>query len=459
MDIRTKVAQLSARMHDAPQYPTQGAVLFVDLERREHFSKYLPVDVLRSFLSGRGANMFLLHNLLLDGREPLDPQIPLIFGSGVFTGTLPSAARGNLTSVAPDSDAFLDSNCGDFFPAYQKLNGYDHLVLYGRSAEWVLLELSGGKVRFHDATPYLGMDNTDLTAAVEKDFSCDERKNMAMARITRAGENLVLCAGIMGGAKAIYARGGTGAKMGSLRLKAVMILGIGEPPDLSRGLQGEQPRSRAEDPVDQRRQVRPEKGGYPLPLQAQPHPRRDGDEKQPGDELVRHPRRRQLRRVPARHGRLLPVPDPLPSAERPHPGREGGVGRERPQGGDRERRVRRRPGGDRTPAGEELQGDPGRRHVRPPRQGGRARLCHPREVGAHDRHPRARTGPAPQQHRKRPRAGLGQHGERDRLGDGALPARHHHGEGDRRARPDVGQVRGHRKAPVHDVADGKGSAT
>ena len=76
-------------MHDVPQYPSQGAVLFVDLERREHFAKYLPVGVLRSFLSGRGANMFLLHNLLLDGREPLDPQIPMIFGSGVFTGTLP----------------------------------------------------------------------------------------------------------------------------------------------------------------------------------------------------------------------------------------------------------------------------------------------------------------------------------------------------------------------------------
>ena len=59
-------------------------MLFVDLERREHFPKYLPVGVLRSFLSGRGANMFLLHNLLLDGRAPLDPQIPMIFGDAVF---------------------------------------------------------------------------------------------------------------------------------------------------------------------------------------------------------------------------------------------------------------------------------------------------------------------------------------------------------------------------------------
>jgi aldehyde:ferredoxin oxidoreductase len=223
--IREKVARLAARMHDGPQYPSQGAVLFVDLERREHFPKYLPLGVLRSFLSGRGANMFLLHNLLLDGREPLDPQIPMIFGSGVFTGTVPTAARGNLSSAAPDSSGILDSNCGDFFPAFLKRNGYDHLVLYGRAAGWVLLELSGGEVRYHDATSYLGMDNADFTRAVERDFSCTERKEMAMARITRAGENLVLCSGIMGGPKAIYARCGTGAKMGALRLKAVMILG------------------------------------------------------------------------------------------------------------------------------------------------------------------------------------------------------------------------------------------
>jgi len=231
--IREKVERLSARMHDAPQYPSQGAVLFVDLERREHFSRYLSVGVLRAFLSGRGGNMYLLHNLLLDGKEPLDPQIPLIFGSGVLTGTVPTAARGNLSSVAPDSDAILDSNCGDFFPAFLKLQGFDHLVLYGAAAEWTLLAISPGEVRFHDATPYLGMDNTDLTRAVERDFSCTERKDMAMARITRAGENLVLCSGIMGGPKAIYARCGTGAKMGSLRLKAVMVLGSGAQPVLS----------------------------------------------------------------------------------------------------------------------------------------------------------------------------------------------------------------------------------
>jgi len=233
MDIRQRVARLSARMFDGPQYPTQGAVLFVDLERRDHFIRFLPREVFRTFLSNRGGNMFLLYNLLPDAPEALSPGVPLIFGSGGLTGAVPTACRGNASSISPDSRAVLDSNCGDAFPTFLKFHGYDHLVLYGQAPGWTLLEISHREVRFHDASPYVGMDNADVTRAVERDFSCTERKDMALARITRAGENQVLCSGIMGGPKALYARGGPGAKMGSLKLKAVLVRGRCGPPELS----------------------------------------------------------------------------------------------------------------------------------------------------------------------------------------------------------------------------------
>lgn len=229
MSIRDRVDKLLERLHDTPQYPTQGAVLFVDLEKRSHRRGYLPKEVLTTFLSGRGANMFLLYNLLATGQtghpEPLDPEVPLIFGSGVFTGYMASATRGNVTSLSPESDAILDSNAGDYFPAFMRHHGYDHLVLYGHNPQWTLLKIAFDDVQFLDATPYLGMDNLDVTAAIERDFERTERKDMALARITSAGENRVLSSGIMGGIKAIWARGGAGAKMGSLNLKAIMIDG------------------------------------------------------------------------------------------------------------------------------------------------------------------------------------------------------------------------------------------
>lgn len=230
-DIKARVESLLARMAEEPQFPAQGSVLFVDLERRQSATRFLPKDVFQTFLSNRGGNLYLLYNLLLDGREALDPQVPMIFGSGVLPGMPAEGTRGNFVTVASDGRGILDSNCCDVFPAFLKGQGYDHLVVYGEAAAWTILELAGGEVRFHEAAPYMGMNNTPFTRAIERDFSCIEGKDMAMARITRAGENLALCAGILGGPATSYARGGTGAKMGSLKLKGIMVLG--------RGTQGE----------------------------------------------------------------------------------------------------------------------------------------------------------------------------------------------------------------------------
>jgi aldehyde:ferredoxin oxidoreductase len=60
---------------------------------------------------------------------------------------------------------------------------------------------------------------------IPHDFGGTWARDLAMVNITRAGENLVLTSAIMGGPKACYARGGPGAKMGSLKLKAIVVQG------------------------------------------------------------------------------------------------------------------------------------------------------------------------------------------------------------------------------------------
>ena len=207
------------------QYPTQGATVFVDLERCEVRRGFTPLSVVRSLLAGRGANMFYLHRLLDESLQPLHPDIPLIFGSGVLTGIVPSAARGNATSWSPESGVLLDSNAGDYFPSFIRMNGIDHVVLYGRAAAWTLLHVKNGEIAFLDATSYAGLDNIDMRERVPNDFGGTWARDLAMVNITRAGENLVLTSAIMGGPKACYARGGPGAKMGSLKLKAIVVQG------------------------------------------------------------------------------------------------------------------------------------------------------------------------------------------------------------------------------------------
>ena len=223
--MRSRVDALFSRLATERQFPTQGQTLFVDLERQDVRRAWIPRRVVETFLGGRGVNMYLLHNLLDPSLEPLHPDIPLIFGTGILTSLVPSASRGNVTSWSPESKVILDSNAGDYFPSFMKLNGIDHLVLYGRAARWTLLHFEGNEARFVDAAPWLGMDNIELRAAIERDFRGVEGKDFGLAAITNAGENLVLSSGIMAGPKAIYARGGPGAKMGSLRLKGVLIQG------------------------------------------------------------------------------------------------------------------------------------------------------------------------------------------------------------------------------------------
>ena len=225
MSIRDRVVQLLSELPKEPQFPTQGATLFVDLERREVARAFTPLRVVRAFLAARGANMFYLYRLLDESLEPLHPDIPLIFGSGVLTGIVPSAARGNATSWSPESGVLMDSNAGDYFPSFIRMNGIDHIVLYGRAERWTVIRVKGGEVEFIDGMPYLGLDNIDLRARIPRDLGGTWDRDLAMVNITVAGENQVLCSAIMGGPKACYARGGPGAKMGSLKVKAIVVQG------------------------------------------------------------------------------------------------------------------------------------------------------------------------------------------------------------------------------------------
>ncbi|MGH7823045.1 MAG: hypothetical protein ACREQ9_25075, partial [Candidatus Binatia bacterium] len=73
MTGRSAVDRLLPRLSRRPGYPSQGATLFIDLERGDVRRAYTPRAVVETFLAGRGANMFYLWNLL----DPTTPEGPL----------------------------------------------------------------------------------------------------------------------------------------------------------------------------------------------------------------------------------------------------------------------------------------------------------------------------------------------------------------------------------------------
>lgn len=224
MSIHDRVDQLIQKLATTRQFPTQGEVLFIDLAKAQVRNAFIPRNIVEAFLGGRGVNMFLLYHLLDESLSPTHPEVPLIFGSGLLTSYVPSAARGNASSWSPESGVLMDSNAGDFFPSFMKWNDIDHIVIYGQPADWAQIRIENKEVHFESAAELIGLDNIDLRERFIKAHGV-EGGDFALNAITRAGEHQVLSAGIMAGPKAIYARGAPGAKMGSLKLKALMIKG------------------------------------------------------------------------------------------------------------------------------------------------------------------------------------------------------------------------------------------
>jgi len=106
-----------------------------------------------------------------------------------------------------------------------RLAGYDYLIITGRADKPVYLSIQDEDVTIRDAQHLWGLD-TRQTDRLIKDELGDE--HVEIAQVGPAGENLVAFAGIMTAIYRTAARGGTGAVMGSKRLKAVAIRGTGE---------------------------------------------------------------------------------------------------------------------------------------------------------------------------------------------------------------------------------------
>ncbi len=181
----------------------------------------IPEDVRRKFLGGRGLNIILLYQILseIDEISAFHPSTPLIFGTGILTGTgAPSSSRMNITTISPESRVFCDTNMGGFFPAHLRFAGIDTLVITGRSPEPVYLYVENGKIEIHSADFLWGKGTVETQRLLKEKHG----EYVEIACIGPAGENKVRFACIINNRKNAAGRGGSGAVMGFKNLKAIV---------------------------------------------------------------------------------------------------------------------------------------------------------------------------------------------------------------------------------------------
>ena len=194
-------------------------VHFVDLTTGDRRVSDTPPEIARAFLGGRGLNMAYLYLLRNPELDPLDSRNPLIFGTGLLTGTgVPNSSRWNVSAKSPESVALGDASCGGFFGAAMRSAGVDRLILTGRAPKLSYLYIEDGKIELRDATQYQGMNTIDVQLALEQDLG----HGIQVACIGEAGENLVRLAAVVNGIKNTASRGGMGCMMGSKNIKAIV---------------------------------------------------------------------------------------------------------------------------------------------------------------------------------------------------------------------------------------------
>jgi len=198
-------------------------IAIIDLSSEQVTVKEIPEELLRMYLGGEGLNTYLLYNYSEPGVDPLSPESPLIFGTGLVSGYDVSSSRFEVTAKSPEGEGgFGTSNCGGHWSAELKLAGFQHLLIKGKASRPVYLWVHDGEIEFRDAAFLWGHDTYECQELIQDDLGDTQVK---IAMIGQAGENLVKFANVMHGLKRAAGRTGMGCVMGSKLLKAIVVRG------------------------------------------------------------------------------------------------------------------------------------------------------------------------------------------------------------------------------------------
>ena len=197
-----------------------GKVLTVNLN--DNRVQTIPTQqYIEQFIGGRGIAVKLLYELTPKNVGALSPENVLVFMTGPLTGTLaPSSGRIDVVSKSPETKLLGGANAGGFFGPELKYAGYDGVVVTGKAASAVYLDIFNDEAELKDAQHLWGKGVFDTVKSLRKD---DEDTQVAC--IGPAGEELVNLSGVAFSMRNYAARCGLGAVMGSKNLKAIAVRG------------------------------------------------------------------------------------------------------------------------------------------------------------------------------------------------------------------------------------------
>jgi len=204
-----------------------GKIIRVDLTAREFAVEDLDPAIERDYIGGRGVGSKILFDEVDPTVDPLSPENKLILMTGPLTGTgAPCSSRYMAITKSPLTGAIACSNSGGYFPAELRFAGYDGIIFEGKADEPVYLWIKDDEIEIRDAGHLWGKTTHETEDLIRSEIDDPWlAKEIHIASIGPAGENLGKLACIINDKNRAAGRSGVGAVMGSKNLKAVVVKG------------------------------------------------------------------------------------------------------------------------------------------------------------------------------------------------------------------------------------------
>lgn len=198
-------------------------LLRINLSDRSFINEEIPPEYEKKYLGGKGLATFYLANELKPHIDPLGADNKFIIGAGPLCGTTaPASSRYEIVTKSPLTGIYLDCNSGGHLAQEVKSAGHDLIIIEGVSESAVIIYINNSSVSFLDASDVWGEYIYETENHVRRLLKDPALRIMA---IGPAGENLVRFASVSNDYSRQAARGGSGAVLGSKKVKAIAIRG------------------------------------------------------------------------------------------------------------------------------------------------------------------------------------------------------------------------------------------
>ncbi len=196
-----------------------GKILEINLENQSFEVRKYETDMANFLLGGPGfAIDYLLKNKIYTV-EPNSSEIPLIFMTGLLTGTTyPCSGFYSVSSKSPLTHIYGEGLSGGFFGAKLRPS-FNGLIFKKKADTPVMLVIDDENFELKDATDLWGLDTKKTIETIQSKLG----KQFKVACIGPSGEKQIPLACIINDHGRAVGRTGMGAVMGSKNLKAIAV--------------------------------------------------------------------------------------------------------------------------------------------------------------------------------------------------------------------------------------------